>query len=194
MSEIPTSTALVLSDEDYKASLERHKERVGKGHISAWRDTDTLKNDNWDVPGGKVEKDTLGDRDVQEVAVALLEEKMLDLQDAGLDSPANTQAYNELCDIRDMLAGLDASYDGTDMYFDAVELSRKFKTEGDQDKADVAALAASYIQHVGRRINEGTEGKAADIRGKDIRTSNIGDIVKEHNERVSQNTGRRQAV
>lgn len=191
MSENPTSTALVMSDEDYKASLDRHKERVGKSHTSVWRDADALEGDEWNVPGGKVEKDKLGDRDVQEVAVAMIEEKMLDLEEAGIDNPANTQAHNELRDIRDILAGLSAGNDGHEMYFDAIDLSRKFEEEGDDVRAKVAALAASYVQHVGFRINEGTEGKTYDIRGKDFRKTNI---AGEHNNRVSQNIRRRNAA
>ena len=56
-----------------KAMAEEHRknfaERIGKGQISRFRDADILK-DEYNISGGKVEKDTLGDSDIQEIAVA----------------------------------------------------------------------------------------------------------------------------
>lgn len=179
---------LIASEAMYKEHRKNFADRIGKSHISGYRDAEVEKGE-YNVPGGKVEKETLGDRDVQEIAVAEIDEKLPDLKQARFKNPADMTTYNNLRDMREIFTDISASGQEFDMYEKIVELANKSKADGDAWKAEAATRAADYVRHIGSRINDGLDGQPKAFH-EDIRRKNIASIVAAHNDRVSSNTRR----
>jgi hypothetical protein len=181
-------TALAIPESSLEEYRKDFKDRIGKGQISRFRDADVLE-DGYNIPGGKVEKETLGDRDMQEIAVAEIDEKLLNLKEAGFTNPADITTYNNLRDMKDIFTDISAANQGFDMYEKIAELANKSKADGDSVKADAAVRAMDYIRHIGSRINDGVDAQPKIIHD-DIRRENIAGIIAAHNERASSNTQR----
>lgn len=183
---------LIASEAMYEEHKRDFAERIGKSNISLYRDANIEKGE-YNVPGGKVEKETLGDRDVQEIAVAEIDEKLLNLKEAGFKNPADITTYNDLRDMKGILTDISAGNKEFDMYERIAELANKSKADGDNVKAEAAGRAADYIRHIGSRMNDGVDGQPKIVQ-EDIRKDNIVDIVDAHNRRVSGNQSRQQAA
>lgn len=181
-------TALAIPESSLEEQRNEFKDRIGKGQISRFRDADIVNGEH-NVAGGKVEKETLGDRDIQEIAVAEIDEKLLNLKEAGFKNPADITTYNDLRDMKGIFTDITAGNQGFDMYEKIAELANKNKADGDSVKAEAATRAADYIRHIGSRMNDGVDGQPEIVRD-DIRRENIAGIVNAHNERASSNTRR----
>ena len=180
MSEtIPSlETSLRVSEHDYAESEKSRKERIGKDPVSGFEKDHSYKT-------------SLKDRDYQEITVGMIDEKMLDLEEAGLESSANTKAYNDLRDMKDVIVELSTSTDIDGMYGDAVKRAEKFKAEGDTARAAAAQGAAEFFLHTRSKVSS-IEGASEDY--DENRIANIQQAVKDHNDRRSRNLERRRAL
>jgi hypothetical protein len=180
MSEkIPSlETSIRMSEHDYAASERARKERIGKDPVSGFEADNSYKT-------------SLKDRDYQEITVGMIDEKMLDLEEAGLESSANTKAYNDLRDMKDVIVDLSTSADADGMYGDAVKRAEKFKAEGDMARAAAAQGAAEFFLDT-RSKSSSVEGASEDY--DENRLANIQQAVKDHNDRRSRNLERRRAL
>lgn len=178
MSEKLSSTAIMQSEADYAESEKARKERIGTGAVSGFETDNSYKT-------------SLKDRDYQEITVGMIDEKMLDLEEAGLESSANTKAYNDLRDMKNVITDLSSSADVDGMYGDAVKRAEKYKAEGDTARAAAAQGAAEFFLHT-RSEASSVEGTSEDY--DENRLANIQQAVKHHNDRRSRNLERRRAL
>lgn len=178
MSETSSSTAIMLSEADYAKNEKARKERIGKDAVSGFKEDHSYKT-------------SLKDRDYQEITVGMIDEKMLDLEEAGLESSANIKAYNDLRDMKDVIVDLSSSADIDGMYGDAVKRAEKFKAEGDTARAAAAQGAAEFFLQT-RSEASSIEGTTEDA--DENRLANIQQAVNDHNDRRSRNLERRRAL
>lgn len=172
------STAIMQSEADYAESEKARKERIGKDAVSGFEEDHSYKT-------------SLKDRDYQEITVGMIDEKMLDIEEAGLESSANTKAYNDLRDMKNVITDLSSSADVDGMYGDAVRRAEKYKAEGDTARATAAQGAAEFFLHT-RSEASSIEGTSEDY--DENRLVNIQQAVKDHNDRISRNLERRRAL
>ncbi|CAN5677330.1 hypothetical protein BH23PAT2_BH23PAT2_09780 [soil metagenome] len=177
-------TAPMIPESAFVEQRKEAKERIGKNPISGFEQDNS-------------EKTSLKDRDYQEITVGMIDEKMLDLEEAGLESSANTNAYNGLRDMKDVITDLSSSADVDGMYGDGVKRAEKFKAEGDTARAAAAQDATEFFLRTRSEasslegaFNPSTDDDAYDKNSK----ANIQQAVNAHNNRRSRNQTRRQAM
>ncbi|MBZ5736070.1 hypothetical protein K8Z61_16365 [Nocardioides sp. TRM66260-LWL] len=182
-----------------EAMAERRIQRIGKKLINRMRRLDPLEHDDQyrvsaalrkESMGSPefVEKDHLNDADMRNVAVARLDEKMLDLElSSDMNSPANIKAFNDLRDMKEMFLNHVSSGEG--IYMDMFDASMAFAAQGDNDRDEIARGAMEFVGDI---MNE-----AADIdaeEGQDDPTAATQRVIDGHNHLVEENAKRRRIL
>jgi len=174
-------TALMIPESAFAEQRQEAKMRIGKNPVSGFEQDNS-------------EKISLKDRDWQDITVGMIDEKMLDLKEAGLESSANTKAYNDLRDMKDVIIDLSSTADVDGMYGDAMKRADKFKAEGDTARAAAARDAAEFFLHT-RSEEWGTfDPSGADGAYDKSCKANIQQAVKDHNDRRGRNQTRQQTT
>jgi|GEM_PF-3346531 len=173
---------LIASDE----MIEARRQKIGKNQLNTDRKATELDYGDPDakIIGGRVEKSMFDDDDVREIAVAELDEKMLDLESADQSSPATTKARNDLRDLKDAMISLTRE-PGKSYYGTAEAAALRLDEEGRSDAAQVMLAAGELFQEVNSRPFKGTEFTAEENR------TIVQAQLKAHNARVRSNEARR---
>lgn len=184
-----------------EAMEKQRKENIGKKPLSRQRratidDTYTYETHNgeshkvdskegWNAYANEqfLDKEGLDDSDLRDVAVARIDEQMLDLELTGdMNSPAVTKHYNDLRDMKDFIVNrFDSDWDNI---WDTVD-----QLKGQQGSEDEAAVGQAAIDFMGQITSE-----AMDFDGDNLgehpqeRTK---EVIDAHNERIRANEQKR---
>lgn len=182
-----------LMETEEKTNERRNK--IGTGKIGNKRRAnihDTLNDDGsesqegWDAYLNEkfVDKEGLRDSELQAVAAARLDEKMLDLGESDMDSAEMIKAYDSLSRMKSFIQFI--RYNEDNPLHQAVFNAREdFKENGDEDMAAIADAAGDFLHELS-------------LESLDMKGENDGDnaaietkrVIDEHNERVASNKKR----
>lgn len=170
-----------------EAMVEKWKAEIGTKPLNLDRKA-TIKDEmdpEVKIAGGTVKKELLTDRDIREITVGEIDEKMLDLMDADQSSPATTMAYNDLRDVKDAIINLNLE-SGLSYFGTAEKKAAELAEEGKSDEAEVMLAAAHVLQETADRPFQGTEHTPEE----NVRI--VQDNLVAHNQRVLRNAKRSQ--
>lgn len=171
-----TSQPTVLAHPELGLIASPEMEEAFKAEIGT-RPLDTEEYRNGKSIG---KKEFLPDRDVREIAVAEINEKLAALEEANSTSTADIKARNDLRDIKNVLVDLPQSPE-LSFYGTASELAKELAEKGDTDRAEVTNAAAQMLQGI---MNAPYN---VDYSREDYQDQNKAitqDMIKQHNDRI----------
>lgn len=182
-----------LRESDEAANERRNK--IGTSKIDKKRRADVIdtynmdgseNHEGWDAYLNEefVEKEGLSDHDLQEVAAARLDEKMLDVGKSDMDSMKMIKTYDELSRIKSLIQHMRYRED-TPLDSAVFNAREDFREKGDRDMADIAEAASDFLHE----ISLGALDLQGENGGDNVHTETRR-VIDDHNDRVASNKKR----